>query len=450
MAFPMLFLQCAGFHKIFHSLSVRSSAWDPKILRRDLQTLTLNAGSTTLKYALYEIENPKVSATLVASGMVDRVGKSDARLTHNGTIRLQRELIRSHVEALEQAVRIFQEEAQSQPNNGKSSVTFQPDVIGHRVVHGGPHFSEPTLITPEVLATIEALCALAPLHNPPAVSGIQASQEIFSSAKQVAIFDTAFHTASLPPSAYTYAIPKEWRDDFRIRRYGFHGTSVQYVLNETAKYMGKPADALNCIVMHLGGGASMTCICKGKSINTTMGLTPLEGLVMATRAGDLDAGIYHYLMQEHGLSVEDIYHKLNKEAGLLGLSDGLSSDMRVIKEKALDGDSSCQLAREVFVERCRKYLGAYYVQLLGRVDAIVFTGGIGENDETTREAILAGLQENLRIAVDPTKNQTASAGVQRGEVTEINPAFSKIKVLVVPTNEELSLALQASSVAWQE
>lgn len=409
--------------------------------RRYLKTLTLNAGSTTLKYSLYDVNAPN-NATLLSSGMVDKVGNKDASITHNGKLMRQEEPIHSHVEALEHVVDILQQEQSKQL---KSNDTFEVDCIGHRVVHGGPHFSEPTRITPEVVQTIESLCPLAPLHNPPALAGIKASQALFANAEQVAVFDTAFHTATLPPSAYRYAIPQAWANDYHIRRYGFHGTSVQYVLGETAKYMNTVPSQLNCIVMHLGGGASMTCIEKGKSVQTTMGFTPLEGLVMATRAGDLDAGVYNYLMEEHGYTADEVYSQLNKQSGLLGLSGGLSSDMRVIKEKALAGDSTCRLARDVFVERIRKYIGAYYVQLHGKVDAIIFTGGIGENDEATREAVLEGLQEELQIAVDPTKNLVASAGAASGKVMEIHPAFSKTKVLVVPTNEELSIALQASA-----
>lgn len=427
--------------------------------RRSLKTLTLNAGSTTLKYALYDVNgtaNTKGGAVLLASGMVDKVGSKDASITYNGTLMVQDQPMLSHVDALQHVVDIFQQE---QPKGDP----FEVDCIGHRVVHGGFHFSAPTRITPEVLSTIESLCPLAPLHNPPALAGIRASQELFGvTTDQVAVFDTAFHTASMPPSSYRYAIPQQWAEDLHIRRYGFHGTSYQYVLGETAKYLmgtrsqykeeNDPSSStesshrLNCIMFHLGGGASMACIEKGKSVNTTMGFTPLEGLCMATRAGDVDAGIYTYLMEEHGHTSEEVYHQLNHQSGLLGLSGGRSSDMRVIKEHALAGDSNCRLARDVFVERCRKYLGAYYVQLRGKVDAVVFTGGIGENDESIRQAILEGLEEELQIAVDPIKNQTASAAAGSGKVMEIHPAFSKTKVLVVPTNEELSIALQTAAL----
>ena len=415
--------------------------------RRSLKTLILNAGSTTLKYTLYDVNcNPsssKTGAALIASGMVDRVGMTDASITHNGTLMLQQKPMDSHAEALQNVVEIFQQQQWHQEDEDHA---FAVDCIGHRVVHGGPHFSQPTRITPEVVQTIESLGPLAPLHNPPALAGIRASQELFATAEQVAVFDTAFHTATMPPSSYRYAIPQAWFDDLHIRRYGFHGTSYQYVLGEAAKYLGTPPSHLNCIMFHLGGGASMACVRKGKSVNTTMGFTPIEGLCMATRVGDLDAGIYNYLMQEHGHTPEDVYYQLNHQSGLLGLSGGLSSDMRFVKASALAGDSNCRLARDVFVERCRKYLGAYYVQLRGKVDAIVFTGGIGENDETIRQAILEGLEEELQIAVDPTKNQTASAASGSGKVMEIHPAFSKTSVLVVPTNEELSIALQASDL----
>lgn len=403
---------------------------------RLLQTLTLNAGSTSLKYSLYDVtrKGASLNAAVIASGLVDKVGSSEGCITHNKSLVVENEPILTHTVGLSMLLDILKEREKVDPST--------IECVGHRVVHGGAVFSEPTVITPDVLYEINKLSSLAPLHNPPAVAGIEASNALFPTAMQVAIFDTAFHTASMPPSSYRYAIPKDLFEDHGIRRYGFHGTSYQYVTKAVADSLGKQSNDLNLIVMHLGGGASMCCIRKGRSIDTTMGLTPLEGLVMATRSGDIDPGIFNYLV-ENGYTENEVNNILNKQSGLLGLS-GISSDMRVIKEKAVEGDSECRLARKVFAERCRKYLGSYFIKLNGDVDAIVFTGGVGEGDVEMRQAILDGLEDHMQICVDPSKNETA---VGADVIMEINKQFTKTKVLVVPTDEELSIATQSADLA---
>lgn len=313
--------------------------------KKGIKTLTLNAGSTTLKYSLYDVTRKAggsgLDAEKIASGLVDKVGAVGC-ITHNKSTVVENQPIPTHTAGLTMLLDILKE---------KENIDVDEIAcVGHRVVHGGAMFSKPTIVTPDVLEEIKSLSSLAPLHNPPAVSGIEASESLFPSAMQVAIFDTAFHTATMPPSSYRYAVPKEWYEEHGVRRYGFHGTSYSFVTDAVAKFLGKKTTDLNLIVMHLGGGTSMCCIKNGQSIDTTMGLTPLEGLVMATRSGDLDPGVYDYLVK-NGFTEDDVYSALNKKSGILGLTGGISSDMRVVKEKALEGDADCRLARAVFAER---------------------------------------------------------------------------------------------------
>jgi acetate kinase len=318
--------------------------------KRGIKTLTLNAGSTTLKYSLYDVTRKGLvvtggggglDAVMIASGLVDKVG-SVGCITHNKSTVVDNQLIPTHTEGLTMLLDILKEK--------ENIDVHEIACVGHRVVHGGATFSKPTIVTPDVLDEIRNLSSLAPLHNPAAVAGIEASGSLFPSAVQVAVFDTAFHTATMPPSSYRYAIPKQWYEEYGIRRYGFHGTSYSFVTDAVGKFLGKKISDMNLIVMHLGGGASMCCIKNGQSIDTTMGLTPLEGLVMATRSGDLDPGVYGYL-SKNGLTEDEVYSALNKKSGILGLTGGISSDMRVVRDKALEGNADCRLARAVFAER---------------------------------------------------------------------------------------------------
>jgi len=304
--------------------------------------------------------------------------------------------------------------------------------VGHRVVHGGEDFTEPTLITDAVLEAIRRLIPLAPLHNPGNIEGIRAAMEVAPGIPQVAVFDTAFHQ-TIPPHAYRYALPNVLYEDHKVRRFGFHGTSHGYVSRTAAAYLGIPVEDFNAIVLHLGNGASVTAIRGGQSVDTSMGLTPLEGLMMGTRSGDIDPALPLFLERNRGLSVEDYDTMLNRESGLKGICG--DNDMRAIEERMEAGDESAKLAFDMFAYRARKYLGAY-MAVLGRVDAVVFTAGIGENSPAVREAICSGL-DPLGITLDAGRN----AG--RGGPKEISTAGSRTKVLVIPTEEELEIAVQA-------
>lgn len=306
------------------------------------------------------------------------------------------------------------------------------DGIGHRVVQGGASFQAPAMVDEYVMSEIERLIPLAPLHNPGHLSGMKVSVEQSPSVPQVAIFDTAFHS-TLPKYAYMYALPYKYYDELKIRRYGFHGTSHRYVVKEAARYLKQDIHTLNAITLHLGNGASVAAIENGKSVDTSMGLTPLEGLVMGTRSGDIDPAILFYLARKRGLTLDELDHMLNKESGLKGICG--SNDMREISRLAHEGNEQAQLARDMFNYRLKKYIGAYSA-VLGRVDCIVFTGGIGENDSETRKESCSRL-ENLGIKIDAERNALRSSGIM-----QISTDDSAVKVLVIPTNEELEIAVE--------
>ena len=307
--------------------------------------------------------------------------------------------------------------------------------MGHRVVHGGEWFREPALINDEVISIIRSLVPLAPLHNPSNILGIEIIRERFPRVPQVAVFDTAFHH-TLPPHAYRYALPNELYEKHRVRKYGFHGSSYGYVTKEVAKHLGKPLSEVNLIILHLGNGASAAAIHGGRSIDTSLGMTPLEGLVMGTRCGDIDPSIAFYLMRQTGMKPEDVENVLNRESGLKGIC-GIS-DMREILDRFAKGDEKAELAIEMFCYRIRKYIGAYHA-VLGRLDAVVFTGGIGENASVIRQRVCEGLK-HIGIGADTGKNATA-----RDSVVEIQQDGLAVKVLVVHTNEEREIALQTIS-----
>jgi acetate kinase len=304
--------------------------------------------------------------------------------------------------------------------------------IGHRVVHGGEMFHQPTLIDDTVLEGIRKMVPLAPLHNPANLAGIEITLQHAADIPQVAVFDTAFHQ-SIPPHAFHYALPKELYEQLQVRRYGFHGTSHYYVAKQAAKFLNKPLSSLNLIVLHLGNGASATAIQQGLSVDTSMGMTPLEGLVMGTRSGDIDPAIPYYLSQNKAMSDKEINTMLNKESGLKGLCR--ENDMRAVHQKADAGDDDAQLALDIYCYRIKKYIGAYFA-VLGRIDALVFTGGIGENAVYVREKTCAGL-EMLGIAINPEKNRQESSAAR-----DISTKGEAVSVLVIPTNEELEIAMQ--------
>ena len=366
--------------------------------------LVINSGSSSLKYAVVEPD----SGTMVADGIVERIGDGP---------------VADHGAALQESFRQLAE-------SGQPLETLELVAVGHRVVHGGPDLYKPTLIDDALIVELEELAPLAPLHNPPAVLGIRVAREALPDLPHIAVFDTAFFH-DLPPAAATYAIDRDIAQQWHIRRYGFHGTSHQYVSEQAAAYLGEPLESLNQIVLHLGNGASASAIAGGKPVDTSMGLTPLEGLVMGTRSGDIDPGIISYLSRTAGMSVEDIETLLNKRSGVLGL--GGEIDFRVIHKRIESGDAAAQLAYDVYIHRLRKYIGAY-LALLGDTDVITFTAGVGENDAALRRDALTGLTA-LGIELDEGLNGNSDRSARR-----ISAEKSQTTVLVVPTDEELAIA----------
>jgi acetate kinase len=380
-----------------------------------MKVLVINAGSSSLKYRLFEMDGGQE----MAAGLVERIGEAA-----NGPAAGRP--VRDHREAMELMVM-----ALTDPRTGVIADKSEIGAVGHRVVHGGEAFRAPAVIDDTVLAVIKENIPLAPLHNPANLAGIEVAQAVFPAVPQVAVFDTAFHQ-TLPPRAFLYALPHDYYASRRIRRYGFHGTSHQYAAREAARFLGRPLDALNLITVHLGNGASMAAVAGGKSIDTSMGFTPLEGLVMGTRSGDVDPAIYFYLAENFGMTIPEIEAVLQRESGLKGMCG--DNDMREILRRRADGDERAALAVEIYAYRVRQYLGAYYA-VLGRLDAIVFTAGIGENAAPVRAAALSGL-EHLGIVLDPPKNESG-----RGPFA-FHADASPVKLLVIPANEELEIARQ--------
>jgi acetate kinase len=393
-----------------------------------MKVAVINSGSSSIKYEVFDVGN----LALLASGLVEKIGTNDGRLRQrrrkdDGTFYEQSMSapLADHRAGFE----LMEGVNRDAPLLGDGSELLG---IGHRVVHGGERFREPALINDEVIATIRGLIPLAPLHNPSNLLGIEVTRERFSQVPQVAVFDTAFHQ-TLPPHAYRYAVPHELYKDLGVRRYGFHGSSHGYVAKEAARHLGIPLDRANLIVLHLGNGASAAAVQGGRSIDTSLGMTPLEGLVMGTRCGDLDPSIPFYLMRQTGRKPEDVENLLNRESGLKGICG--VSDMREIQERAAKGDGQAALAIEMFCYRIRKYIGAYYA-VLRRLDAVVFTGGIGENAVAIRQQVCEEL-EHLGISIDPGRNSSAA-----GPVAEVQREGMPVKVLVVRTNEEREIAEQ--------
>jgi len=393
-----------------------------------MKILVMNSGSSSLKFQLFNMEG----LTVLASGVIESIGEPQGFVAvhyFDGNGREhhieRKEDIVDHRAAIETMTALFQDK------KILSDVT-QLAGVGHRVVHGGEAFHEPTLITNKVLEGIRELTPLAPLHNPANISGIEVVMEKLPDVPQVAVFDTAFHQ-SIPEHAYLYALPYKFYEELKVRRYGFHGTSHAYVSKAAAGHLGKPYKDLKCITLHLGNGASAAAIDHGICVDTSMGLTPLEGLVMGTRSGDLDPAILFYLARETGMDINELDTLLNKESGLKGICG--NNDMRSINKLAEGGDKQALLAFHIFCYRIKKYIGSY-LAVLGGADCLIFTGGIGENAVSVRSNCLAGL-ENLGLILDPEKNDNRSDAIM-----EIQCDDSPCKILVVPTNEELEIAHQ--------
>jgi acetate kinase len=394
-----------------------------------MNVLVLNCGSSSIKYEVFQIHDWFSRA----SGLLERLGEPESRLRHRSPEAagetaeiVRRQPVADHREGMELIARLLHEH---QVIRGQSELA----AIGHRVVHGGDAFRKPALIDDGVLATIRAQSPLAPLHNPANIVGIEATMSQFPAVPQVAVFDTAFHQ-SIPRHAYRYALPEEICQSHKVRRYGFHGTSHFYVAKQSARYLGKPLAALRLIVLHLGNGASVTAVRDGHSVDTSMGLTPLEGLVMGTRCGDIDPAIIFYLARATGMSNDELESMLNKQSGLKGICG--ENDMREVLRRSESGDTSARLAVEMFAYRIKKYLGAY-LAILGGADAVVFTAGIGENSPEIRARCCAGL-EHLGIQIDPAKNESRHDGA-----VELQQDGGPVKILVIPTDEELEIAQEA-------
>jgi len=395
-----------------------------------MKILVLNCGSSSLKYQLFDMEKEEP----LAKGLVERIGIDGSRIKHtrigdnpvvkNGSIPHHKEAIKMVLYELVE---------------GKCSVIKSLDelsAIGHRVVHAGEKFASSVLITKDVIDALEECVPLAPLHNPANLQGIEAILDVLPDIPQVGVFDTAFHQ-TMPDHAYIYGIPYHYYENYRVRRYGFHGTSHFYVANRAAEILGKAVEDLKIVTCHLGNGSSITAVKDGKSLDTSMGFTPSPGVIMGTRCGDIDPLLLNFIAEEEGIDYKTIGHILNKESGILGIS-GLSSDLRDVEEAAEEGNYRAELAQKILYYGIRKYIGAY-AAAMGGLDVVVFTAGIGENSAHARESVCKGL-EFLGVEVDSSRNDV------RGEERIISPDNSKVKVMIVPTNEELVIARDTKKI----
>ena len=396
-----------------------------------MNILVINAGSSSLKYQLLNPETQQV----LAKGLCERIG-IDGKFTYKPegkeAVKEADVAMPTHNEAIKAVL-----DALVDPGNGVIGSMKEIDAVGHRVVHGGEKFARSVLITDEVMAAIEECNPLAPLHNPANIIGIKACQALMPGTPMVAVFDTAFHQ-TMPPAAYMYALPYEYYEKDKVRRYGFHGTSHKYVTQRAAAMLGKPIEELKLISCHLGNGSSIAAVDGGRSVDTSMGFTPLAGLPMGTRCGDIDAGILQYLMNKYGMDIDKMLSVLNKKSGVEGLSC-VSSDFRDLENAAAEGNEKAELAQKKFAYEVRKYVGAY-AAAMGGVDAVIFTAGVGENDKAIRAMVCQGL-DFMGLKLDGTANDV------RGKETVISAADSKVKVLLIPTNEELMIAIDTAALA---
>lgn len=394
-----------------------------------MKVLVINCGSSSLKYQLIDTNSEEV----LASGLCERIG-IDGRMKHTpagGTAVVMQDPLPDHGAAIQAVL-----SALTDPNYGVIGSLEEIDAVGHRLVHGGERFSSSVIIDDEVIAAVEACSDLAPLHNPANLIGVRACREIMPGVPMVGVFDTAFHQ-TMPPKAYLYGIPHQYYQEHRVRRYGFHGTSHSYVSQRAQQLAQLDSENSRVIVCHLGNGASVTAVKNGKSVDTSMGLTPLEGLIMGTRSGDLDPGIIEYIANKEHMTLEQVIHVLNKESGVLGLS-GVSSDFRDLADASANGNEQAAVAVEAFCYRVAKNIGAYTAAMNG-VDAIVFTAGIGENAAPVRSSICEYLGF-LGVTIDEAQNAL------RGQEVRISTPDSKVSVFVIPTNEELAIARETAEL----
>ena len=400
-----------------------------------MKILVINAGSSSCKYQLLEMDTHAV----LCSGLAERIGQDEGRLTHKIAPDTDKEekIVRTahfptHVQAMELVISLLTD-AEKGVIKDKSEIAG----IGHRVLHGGEAVSDPVLVDERVKEIVRECSVLGPLHNPANLMGIEVAEKLFPGVPNVGVFDTEFGMG-MPKEAFMYALPYELYEDLRIRRYGFHGTSHKYIAGATAKYLGKPLNELRSITMHLGNGSSMSCVKNGKCFDTSMGLTPLEGLIMGTRCGSIDPAIVPFVMEKKGLTPEQVDTLMNKKSGLLGLCG--YTDMRDVHAEVEKGNDRADLALKMLTRSIKKTLGSYYFLLDGNVDALVFTAGIGENDDIVRAEVCAGL-EHMGIKIDAKENSTRKPGART-----ISTPDSSVPVLIIPTNEELQIAMATVEV----
>jgi len=400
---------------------------------QNVNVLVVNCGSSSIKYSLFRMRDGAEAAVL-ASGIVEKIGEAASRLCHEvrGVKEVRDVRAPDHHAAFGLMIHALVE--------GPQAVIASPrdiDAVGHRLVHGAERFTESVLVDPQVIEAIEACVPLAPLHNPPNLIGLRAAMALMPGVPQVGVFDTAFHQ-TMEPRAFLYAIPYDLYTTHRLRRYGFHGTSHRYVTEAAARFLGKPLERTNVITCHLGNGCSMTAVRGGKSVDTSMGLTPLEGLVMGTRSGDVDPALAFHMVRALGMTVDQVDAVLNRQSGLLGLS-GVSNDMREVLRAAEEGSPRARLALDIFCYRIRKYVGAY-TAVVGKVDALVFTGGIGENSAPIRAGACEGL-EPLGYRMDAARNVAPDRGPR-----DLAAPDSPKRILVIPTDEEAMIARDTARI----
>ena len=391
-----------------------------------MKVLVINAGSSSLKYQLIDMD----TVTVMAKGLCERIGIAGSKLTHKNLVKGMETVIESHMENHADAIQMVID-ALVNAEYGVVASMSEIGAVGHRVVHGGEFFADSYVIDGKVLEALKMCVPLAPLHNPPNITGIEACEKIMPGVPQVAVFDTAFHQ-TMPASAYMYALPYEYYEKYKIRKYGFHGTSHKFVSQEVAKMMGKDLKDLKVITCHLGNGSSVSAVKNGKCVDTSMGFTPLDGVVMGTRTGSMDPAVVTFLMENENLTAKEADNIMNKKSGVFGVS-GISSDFRDLSAAAEEGNARAKLALDMFTYSVKKLIGAY-AAAMGGVDAIVFTAGIGENDAQARKAIVEGL-EFMGVAIDQEKNK------KRGEAIDVTAEGATVKTFVIPTNEELMIAL---------